>query len=402
MIPPTTPVTDATVFLASTAAPLRLAIVANRFEKNDGQGRVNYEVARAALESGVKLTLVTAHCAEEIASHPNATVVKVGRENWPTRLAKNLGFASDSAAWLRKHRTEFDLVQANGFITWEPCDIVAAHFVHTSWMRSPYYPFRNWLKPYELYQRTYSQLNSIWEKGAFRSARHIIAVSEIVAADVAALGVPPSQIEVIYNGVDTDEFRPGASARASFGLPEGVPMLLFVGDIRTPRKNLGTILRALQNLPDVHLAVAGTVNGSPAPAQARSLGIADRVHFLGKTSRTPALMRSVDLFCFPSRYEAHPLVVLEAMASALPIVISRNVGSVKSFGETFAVLDNPDDHEALAAILNSLLASPERRAFMSQASRERALTVNWSETVAAYLRTYERLRPKTSATSSNI
>jgi glycosyltransferase involved in cell wall biosynthesis len=171
-------------------------------------------------------------------------------------------------------------------------------------------------------------------------------------------------------------------------------MAVFVGDIRSPRKNLGTLLQAMVKTPDLHLAVAGNVSGSPAPEQARALGIADRVHFLGKTPRIPALMRSVDLFCFPSRYEAHPLVVLEAMASGLPVVISRNVGSVKSFGDTFAVLEDPDDHNTLAVLLNDLLASPERRLAMALASRERALAVNWSKTVEAYLRTYMRLRPR--------
>jgi glycosyltransferase involved in cell wall biosynthesis len=232
----------------------------------------------------------------------------------------------------------------------------------------------------------------MWEKRAFRSARHIIAVSEIVAADVAALGVSPERIEVIYNGVDTEEFQPGLSERASFNLPEGMPMAIFVGDIRSPRKNLKTLLEAMVQTPGLHLAVAGDANGSPAPGMARSLGLAGRVHFLGKTARVPALMRSVDLFVFPSRYEAHPLVVLEAMASGLPVVISRNVGSVKSFGETFAVLEDPDDSTALAGILNDLLNSPERRAEMSRASRERALAANWSRTVTAYLRAYERLR----------
>jgi hypothetical protein len=76
--------------LADDLSSLHLAMVANRFQKNDGQGRVNYEVALAALVHGVKLTLVTAYCADEIASHPNATVVKLGRETWPTQLGKNL------------------------------------------------------------------------------------------------------------------------------------------------------------------------------------------------------------------------------------------------------------------------------------------------------------------------
>jgi glycosyltransferase involved in cell wall biosynthesis len=380
--------------LADDLSSLHLAMVANRFQKNDGQGRVNYEVALAALVHGVKLTLVTAYCADEIASHPNATVVKLGRETWPTQLGKNLGFAFDSAAWIRKHRHEFDLIQANGFITWEPCDIVAAHFIHTSWMGSPFYPYRG-VKPYQMYQRAFSLLNARWEKQAYRSAYRVIAVSDVVADEVTALGVPPDRIEVILNGVDTEEFRPGQSERVSFGLKEGVPMLAFVGDIRTPRKNLRTVLQAMTHLPGVHLAVAGAVDGSPAPELARSLGIAERVHFLGKTPRIAALMRSVDIFCFPSLYEPFGLVAVEAMAAGLPTVVSRNVGAARRFGDSLAVVDDPENVEALAAVVVKLLASPERRATMALASRERALTVNWSKTVEAYLRTYVRLRPRT-------
>jgi len=370
---------------------LRLAMIANRFQKSDGQGRVNYEVALAALVHGVKLTLVTAYCADEIASHPNATVVKLGRETWPTQLGKNLAFAFDSAGWIRKHRQEFDLIQANGFVTWEPCDIVAAHFIHTSWIGSPFYPYRG-VKPYQLYQRAFSFLNARWEKRAYRSAYKVIAVSDVVADEVVALGVPRDRIEVILNGVDTEEFQPGKSERLSFGLKEGVPMLAFVGDIRTPRKNLRTVLQAMTHLPGVHLAVAGAVDGSPAPELARNLGIAERVHFLGKTPRIAALMRSVDVFCFPSLYEPFGLVAIEAMAAGLPTVVSRNVGVARRFGDSLVVVDDPEDVEYLAAVVGELLTSPERRAAMALASREHALAMNWSKTAEAYLRTYERLR----------
>jgi glycosyltransferase involved in cell wall biosynthesis len=387
--------TDTLVYTSQAESglpPLRLAIVSHRFQKNDGQGRVNYEVARAALDHGIRLTLVAEHCAEDLAAHPNIRVVRVNLDSAPTQLGRNLVFAFRSARWLRAHREEFDLIQANGFVTWEACDIVAAHFVHSSWIKSLHYPFKRSMKPYDLYQLSYTWLNSKWERKAFGSARRVIAVSEVVADDVTSLGMPADRTEVIYNGVDTMEFCPGPAERASFGLPENVPMAVFVGDIRTPRKNLGTLLEALVHTPGLHLAVAGKTEGSPAPEQARRLGLEGRVHFLGMTKRIPALMRSVDLFCFPSRYEAHPLVVLEAMASGLPVVISSNVGSVKSFGKNFLVIQDPDDPLEIALILRGLLADPDRRARLSAAVREQALALSWSETVAAYLRTYSELR----------
>ena len=369
--------------------PLRLALVANRIQRNDGQGRVNYEIARAALACGMHVTLLAAHCADDISSHPNARYVRLGRESRPTQMWRNLAFANDTARWLRANRGSVDIVQANGFITWEPCDIVAMHFVHSSWLRSRFYPFKGSLRPYALYQRAYTVLNGRWEKRAVHSGKKIVAVSDVVAHDVQELGVPADKIETIFNGVDVEEFRPGPSERNLWNLPESVPIALFVGDIRSPRKNVATVLRALRHLPTVHLAVAGDTKSSPAPALANQLGIAERVHFVGKTSKIPSLMRSVDLFVFPSRYEAHPLVILEAMASGLPVVVSKNVGSAGTFGDVLEVLDTPDDAELLAGLMKRLLHDPGLRKDMGQKARTRALDLSWDKTTAAYLSLYK-------------
>lgn len=380
--------------------PLRLALVVIGNERNDGQGRVNYEVARAALDSGMQVTLLAARCSEDLSSHPNARFIQLGRESRPTQLWRNLAFANDVTKWLRANRDSVDLVQTTGFNSWDPCDIVAVHFVHNSWMRSPFYPFKGSLRGYALYQRAYTILNKRWEKRALCSARKIIAVSDVVAHDVQELGVPSDKVAVVFNGVDVEEFQPGPSERATWNFPASVPIALFVGDIRSPRKNLSTLLQALQHLPEVHLAVAGDTQGSPAPALAAQLGIAERVHFLGKTRQIPSLMRSVDLFVFPSRYEAHPLVILEAMASGLPTIVSRNVGSASTFGDVLEVLDDPDNAERLAGIMDDLLRSGERRAEMSRKARARALELSWDKTTAAYLSIYRTVAEQKKAEHS--
>ena len=377
--------------MTNRTTPLRLAVIAHRVERNDGQGRVNYEIARAALASGLHVTLLAAHCAEDISSHANARFVQIGRESRPSQLWRNLAFARESTKWLRAHRDSVDLVQANGSVTWDPCDIVAVHFVHSSWLRSPFYPFKTSMRPYALYQRVFTMLNSRWERRTLQSARHIIAVADTVAKDVQALGVRVERIEVIPNGVDVEEFHPGAAERAEWGLPEGAPLALFVGDIRSPRKNLQTLLRALPHMPALHLVVAGDPTGSSAPAEAKTLGVADRVHFVGKTSKIPSLMRSVDLFVFPSRYEPYGLVVAEAMASGLPALVSKNVGCVATFRDVLEVLDDPEDAKELALHIQRLLHSPGRLRELSVASRARALEVSWASTTAAYLAAYEAL-----------
>ena len=368
----------------------RLAFVSHRFQRNDGQGRVNYEIVRAALDCGYEVTILAAHCAEEIANHPRARFVPMGREALPTELLRNLAFARSSARWLRRHRHELDLIQGNGFVTWEDCDVVAAHFIHAGWRKSPYYPFTT-LSPYSLYQRLYTFLNIRWEKRAFLCASRVIAVAHGIARELESMGVPAERIEVIHNGVDTEQFSPGSPDRDSFGLPADVPLALFVGDIRTPRKNLDTVIRALQQTPEIRLAVAGSVKDSPFPALARELGVGDRVFFLNKVSRIPALMRSVDFFVFPSRYEAHPLVLLEAMASGLPAIVSGNFGAEAFLGDGGHILKDANDVTALAIVMSEWMQSPEKRRAMALAGRERALQMQWSKMAHAYLKVYEEL-----------
>jgi glycosyltransferase involved in cell wall biosynthesis len=203
------------------------------------------------------------------------------------------------------------------------------------------------------------------------------------------IGVDTGRIEVVWNGVDTEQFHPGPADRAAFGLPIGVPMGLFVGDIRTPRKNLDTVLRAMQSVPEMRLAVAGAVERSPYPAMARALGVDERVYFLDKVTAMPLLMRSVDMFVFPSRYEAHPLVLLEAMASGLASVVSGTFGAADFLGGGGVIVDDPNDADALGAAMKAMANDPARRAAMGAAGRERALAMQWSAMAARYMEIFE-------------
>ena len=374
----------------------RIAFISHRFQRNDGQGRVNYEVVKAALDRGYHVTVLAIHCSQDIANHPNGRFIQMGIDAIPTALIRNVVFATLSANWLRAHRSEFDFVQANGFVTWEDCDIVAAHFVHTAWMQSRYYPFKG-LSPYSLYQRLLVNLNSRWETRTFNHAKRVIAVSKHIATELQDLGVDGDAIDVIYNGVDTAEFFPGSASRAEFNLPEGVPLALFVGDIKTPRKNLDTVLRAMQHVPELFLAVAGAVDGSPYPIMAAELGVSDRVVFLNKVSGMAKLMRSVDLFVFPTRYEAHPLVVMEAMASGLPMIVSGVFGAEHFLGNSGLILKDPNDVNGLSELIIRILSKDEERKAMGQAGRQRAIEMQWSTMAARYLDVYDRFLSERSA-----
>ena len=381
---------------------MRLVIIAHVFGFNDGQGRVNFEVAQAAVKAGLQVTLVGQSCDDVLLRDGCARFVQFERSKLPTQSLKNISFALRSARWLRNHRHEFDLIQANGFITWGAVDIVAAHFVHSAWLKHPNYPFRSLKRPYQLYQRLHTIFNAWQERKVYRQAKKVIAVSRKTAREVEALGLEPSRVVVIYNGVDVDAFHPGVSERAHFGLPQDLPLAAFVGDLRTPRKNLDVVLNSMKWLPFLQLVVAGDTDGSRYPDMTKQLGIADRVHFIGKTTEVARMMRSVDLFILPSRYEAHPLVVMEAMASGLPVIASSGIAALEDFRDKIAILEDHEDPIALAGIIAGLLESPSRMRALGSAACDFAKDMTWGNTASKYLEVYEEVLGSPSRIESSL
>lgn len=374
---------------------MRVAIVTHVVRHNDGQGRVNHEIARAALDENIEVTLVASHVAPELLQHPLVkwVPVKIGRF-WPTNPLRQQVFALKSAWWLRMHRREYDVLHVNGFITWMPADVNTAHFVHSGWFRSRYYPFGLGQGLWSAYQFVYTRANAALEGWAYRRSRVITAVSQKVAAEIAAIGLTPrNRLDVIYNGVDTQGFAAAEGDRSRFRLPEDRFLLLFVGDLRTPRKNLGTVLKALTDLPErVHLAVAGYLPGSPYPDEAKALGIAHRVHFLGLVKEMPVLMHSVDAYVFPSRYEAMSLSLLEAMAAGLPVVTAHTAGGAEIITPACGiVLDDPDDPKALAQAVGKLASNDDERLAMGRAANELATGFGWARMAQQYIALYRQI-----------
>jgi glycosyltransferase involved in cell wall biosynthesis len=372
---------------------LRLLIVTHVVRNNDGQGRVNYEVVRAALAAGHHVTVLASELAPELRGLERLRFVPVRESRLPTNLMKYQIFALRTGVWIRAHRHEFDIVHVNGFISWARADVNAVHFVHDGWYRCGFYPFRVSGGAYAAYQVIYTRLNAWCERWAFRRSRVIVPVSRKVGDEVRALGIDATALHVIHNGVDAEQFAPGLPERERFGLPRDAFLLLFAGDLRVSRKNLDAVLRALAHTPPhVHLAVAGILRNSPYPEIARTLGVDKRVHFLDLVLDMPVLMRSVDAFVFPSRYEAMSLVMLEALAAALPVVTVATAGGAEVIDSRCGVvLDNPEDSDGLALAITRLACDVAYAREMGGAARELARTLTWQAMAARYLSLYEEL-----------
>ena len=368
---------------------MNVAIVTHNVVKGDGQGRVNYELVRYLLHQGAKVDLIADQVADELLAdgatwhpvHPGFDqfiLLKVWRfKHMADRLLADIG-------------DRYDIILACGVTCNCPHAVNAVHFVHGTWLRSPHHAAKVTQGLSAWYQWLFSTINARWEKQVFQQANTVVAVSDMVRQELIEIGVPSEKLEVIINGVDLDEYAPGFSDRATLGLPEAVPLGLFVGDIRSPIKNLDTALHALTESPEVHLAVAGSLEGSPYPALAEQLEIANRVHFLGFRRDVADLMRAADFFVLPSRRDSCPLVLLEALASGLPVITSRKVGTANLVENRCGfVLDDPENAEKLAHYLRTVSSNAERRHIMGCAAREVAEQHSWERMAERYMELFE-------------
>lgn len=371
---------------------MKICIVTHKIKKGDGQGRVNYEVALEAIRRGYHLTLLASEIAPELEQNSLVNWIPISVNGYPTEFIRNFIFAQKSSNWLRQHRGEIDLIKVNGAITRGKTDVNAVHFVHSSWWRSPVHISRQRRDLYGLYQWLYTGINSYWEKQAFRQTKIVVAVSTKVADELVNIGVPRAKIRVIVNGVDLQEFSPGVTSRQQLGLPENVTLALFAGDIRISRKNLDTVLHALVKVPNLHLAVVGETKNSPYPQMVVDLKLSERVHFLGYRHDMPLLQKASDFFVFPSRYEPFGLVIIEAMASGLPVITAKTTGAADLITPACGiVLPDCDDINALADALKLLNSDRILRQQMGKVARTVAEHHSWKNMAQTYVDLFAEL-----------
>ncbi|MFZ5453609.1 MAG: glycosyltransferase family 4 protein [Thermodesulfobacteriota bacterium] len=205
------------------------------------------------------------------------------------------------------------------------------------------------------------------------------AVSEGVGEYVRQqCGTDPAKIRVLYNGVDLAPFAPGRASpqiREELGLPPDQPVVGLVARLDHRAKGHLELIQALALLQDRHPLHAVMVGGGRRQEEMRelaaSLGLQERVHFLGNRRDVPVLLKAMDLFVLPSHNEGVSLAVLEAMAAGLPVIVSA-VGGLPEIvrHEENGLLIPAKDVEALARSLARLLENPDLARRLGQKARE--------------------------------
>jgi len=212
--------------------------------------------------------------------------------------------------------------------------------------------------------------------------RYLAMSRDIARWLVEAVGVPQRSVFQIYNGVDTEKFSPEGRVPADFPWTgsQRSSMVVFgtVGRL-DPVKNQRALLEAFAGLnrhrkvdaPEARLAIVG---GGPLLAelqdQARQLGIADKVWLPGPRDDIADTLRAIDVFVLPSINEGISNTLLEAMATARPVIAGAVGGNVEIVrpGET-GHLYAPSDPTALANAMAGYLESPALRASQGQDAR---------------------------------
>jgi glycosyltransferase involved in cell wall biosynthesis len=211
----------------------------------------------------------------------------------------------------------------------------------------------------------------------------------------ATLGRP---VERLPKGVDAGRFQPdGPSRRDALGLGDA-PVVIAVARL-VPIKNVRLLLDAFALVrarrATAHLIIVGDgPDGDALKRHAGALGLADAVTFAGAVPHadTAAFYRTGDVFALSSDFDNSPNVVLEAMASALPIV-TTDVGGVREFvTDRGGAVVPPNDAAALAAALERYLSSPDAARDAGRHNRLRATTeFSWRSSALRLLDVYHRV-----------
>lgn len=375
---------------AAPDCPRRIAVVVPKYGLPGGAEQFASALTERVARSSPYEIHVFAH---QWHSEPDSPVRfhRLPEWSWP-RFMRPWAFAISAERALRKKR--FDLVHSHDRIF--HADIFSLHCT----------PHRFWVR------NVRAKTPSLFDRAMIGVERRMVSGNPSATfLPVSSLSVdlfhreypdakgywkimPPGVDYARFSGPDRENCRREICAR--YGIDPGAFVALFVG-MNFEHKGLDTIMEAVAEAKrqrpsnKFHLLVVGKGNIAKYTAQADRLGLASSVTFTGAiTSGLEEYYRSSDCLMLLSAFDTFGMVVLEAMAAGLPVVISSAVGA-KDIAENHAnshVLSSQDDRDSAAHALLTLV-DPEAWKHFSRAASRTAQRHDWSEQAEKMLRIYE-------------
>jgi UDP-glucose:(heptosyl)LPS alpha-1,3-glucosyltransferase len=327
---------------------------------------------------------------------------------------RDLTFAVSCYIVLKSYRRSFDIIQTHDKTLYQ--DIYrAGDGCHIEWLK------QRWKRTglagkISIISNPYHWLILRLERAILRGGRFrvIIAISDMVKRNIMQhYGVAPNRIEVLYNGVDLDRFNPEnrrkyrREIRERYGLAEEDFVILFVGS-GFERKGVKYLLQAVESVPEsVAVMIVGKGKGSSVLAHDRGTnppsgsGESDgrafqrrqKIIFCGPQEDIEKYYSAADIFVFPTIYEPFGNVHLEALASGLPVITTKNSGASEIIvdGEQGFVIDRPEDVASLSEKVRYCLHHRDFSASMGDNARKLAEEFSNEKHIARVLELYQRI-----------
>ena len=345
-------------------------------------GGLQSQAAGRILKGRVRVTVITTSTTPELPARDMVDDVPVNRVLVDTRRGRRSS-AWPLAARLWRVVPSADIVHVQGYSSKNILVSVVARLCR---------------KPVVLHLQTsrHDEPAAVFAQGAlarwaFRSPARFISVSAGLTAAAVAGGIPANRIVEIPNGVDTVRFAPVTAdrrrqQRVALALPADRSLVLFVG-VMMPDKQPHVLLQAWRRMEQQHaigstLVFVGATNAGlyelggrladDMKAEVRAAALDDRVRFIEPTTAIESFYQAADVVVLPSLREGLPNVVLEGMASSLPVVASRLPGSTDTMIEDGVTgrLVEPGDVEGFATAIAGILRDPPRAAAIGAAARK--------------------------------
>lgn len=218
------------------------------------------------------------------------------------------------------------------------------------------------------------------EKLAFGQANAIVVNSSAVRDYLINSGINGENIHTIYNGIDVKRFSKGGDSRAAicekFGISsdDSIRFITTIANLRHDVKNFPMLLHAAkritQDRPNVHFIIAGEGElETQLKETAKTLGVAENVHFIGRCDDVPALLGISYACVLTSTAEGFSNSILEYMAAGKPVVVTRVGGAAEAVidGETGFLVASDDDAAMAERIIELLEGETKASAFGAKA-----------------------------------
>jgi glycosyltransferase involved in cell wall biosynthesis len=232
------------------------------------------------------------------------------------------------------------------------------------------------------------------EYQGLHDADHIITVSNYTKETVHKYySIPKDKISVVHNGVDLEEFKP-ATIREIFPNDH---IVLYVGRL-TFQKGVEYFIRAAKEVLAVHPNTVFLVVGNGDMYQqhvmeSASLRIGNRIIFTGflNGDKLRSVYQMSDVFVMPSVSEPYGIVALEAIASGIPAIISKQSGVSETINSVYKV-DFWDTHK-MARYINTVLSYPAHAGELNRLAKQEASLLTWERAAHQTLAVYQEVSP---------